>query len=211
MGPRKRPKRLRTIDSLAAAIGVSVWTVRQWEKAGLPTAKGGGWILEEVRTWRTAKHAAAVAARAAGRRRRPADETALRRLTRVDRVPAGEQPEPSPSRPLISFDTDVDEQLKAGIRPRIIVAEQEARRRYWLAERERIAARQAAGELVEADRVLDEKVKLCAGFRRLIFDLCRRAAPSLLGLDDTLAAQRVLEAEAELALSRVQQIGGLPA
>lgn len=194
---------------------VNARTVRAWIAAGLEEPKRG-WVLADVQAWRDARNRAAVAARAAGRRRRPADETELRGITRTDRAPpdADDQAEPSAppvvEREPIGFAADVDEQLAAGVRPRTIVLEQEARRRYWLAERERIAARKEAGELVEAAEVSGRMVQLCAAFRRSLLDFCRRAASSVVRIETTLEAQRVLELEAELTLQRIQEMGGIP-
>lgn len=209
-------KRIRGRQALADALHVSVRTIRAWIAAGLPEPKRG-WLLDEVRSWRAERLARGTAARAAGRRRRPADEAAVRAVTRVDRAPPDDPDEPRDAGGEVErqqpadFARPVDEQLAAGARPRTIVLEQEARRRYWLAERERIAAQKESGELVDARQVTADQVRLCAAFRRTMLEFCRHVAPSITGLEHTLEVQRCLEREAEAALTRIQQMGGLPA
>ena len=194
---------------------VNARTVRAWIAAGLEEPKRG-WVLADVQAWREARNRAADAARTAGRRRRPADETELRGITRTDRAPpdADDQAEPSSTpagkRDPIGFAADVDEQLAAGVRPRTIVAEQEARRRYWLAEEQRAATLERLGKLIDAAEVEVREVQLCAAFRRTLLEFCRRAASSVVRIENTLEAQRVLELEAELTLQRIQNAKGIP-
>lgn len=194
---------------------VNARTVRAWIAAGLEEPKRG-WVLADVQAWREARNRAAVAARAAGRRRRPADETELRGITRTDRAPpdADDQAEPAVTpvvaREPIGFAADVDEQLAAGVRPRTIVAEQEARRRYWLAEDQKAATLERLSKLIDAEEVEEREVQLCAAFRRTLLEFCRRAAPNVVRIENTLEAQRVLELEAELTLQRIQDLGGIP-
>lgn len=221
-------KRIRSRQALAAAMHVSLRTVHAWIAAGLPAPKRG-WLLAEVQAWRHERNRAAVAARAAACRRRPVEETELRGITRTDRAPpegddeAEEAGPAAQARGTIGFADHVDAQLAAGVRPRTIVLEQEARRRYWLAKRERsdarraaiaarreaTAARKEAGELIEAPEHERLMIELCSAFRSTLLDFCRRVAGDLVRIETTLAAQRVLEREAEHCLQRIQERGGL--
>ena len=206
----KPAKRYQSLPELARVMGVGARTLRAYRAAGMPQEPGGGWCVATVKAWLAERDRARIA-----RRRKPLSEAGeIRQMTRVDQLPPDSEADilqtapPAPG--VVGFDADVDLQLRAGAHPQRVVMEQEARRRYWLAEEQRTQARQLAGTLVEAAGVMDKQIQLCAAFRRMFLDFCRRAAPLVLGLEDTLTAQQVLEREAETALARIQQLGGIP-
>lgn len=106
-------------------------------------------------------------------------------------------------------DRPVEEQLADGRDPRRIIAEQEARRRFWSAERERHAAERLARSHVEAGEAQARVGELAAELRKITLDTIRGVAPALVRIEAPREAQRILEAAVASALNQVPRLGTL--